>query len=78
MVRHEEWTTASIEFSTPPTLPPTNGYSHVAGVAPGSRLVWTSGQVPIAADVTVAAAGDREARRARSCGTSGPRSKPVE
>jgi enamine deaminase RidA (YjgF/YER057c/UK114 family) len=43
-----------IEFSTPATLPPTNGYSHVASVLPGSRLVWTSGQVPINADGTLA------------------------
>ncbi|WP_309114246.1 RidA family protein [Saccharothrix sp.] len=48
----------NIEFSTPSTLPQPNGYSHVASIAPGSRLVWTSGQVPIAADGTVAAAGD--------------------
>jgi enamine deaminase RidA (YjgF/YER057c/UK114 family) len=47
-----------IDLSTPAALPPTAGYSHVAGVAPGSRLVWTSGQVPIAADGTVAPAGD--------------------
>ncbi|XVV00427.1 RidA family protein [Actinosynnema sp. CA-248983] len=52
----------NIEFSTPSTLPPPNGYSHVASVAPGSRLVWTSGQVPIAADGTVAPAGDWEAQ----------------
>ncbi|MEV4249041.1 RidA family protein [Streptosporangium canum] len=51
-----------IDFSTPPTLPATNGYSHVAGVPAGSRLVWTSGQVPIAADGTPAAAGDWEAQ----------------
>ncbi|GGS63396.1 enamine deaminase RidA [Planobispora rosea] len=53
---------SSIDFSTPPTLPATNGYSHVASVPPGSRLVWTSGQVPIAADGTVAPAGDWEAQ----------------
>ncbi|MDP9862455.1 MULTISPECIES: RidA family protein [Streptosporangium] len=51
-----------IDFSTPPTLPATNGYSHVASVPPGSRLVWTSGQVPISADGTPAAAGDWEAQ----------------
>ncbi|MEV4096614.1 RidA family protein [Streptosporangium saharense] len=50
----------SIEFGTPSTLPPTNGYSHVASIPPGSRIVWTSGQVPIAADGTVA--GDWEAQ----------------
>ncbi|GAB1513392.1 RidA family protein [Actinophytocola sp. KF-1] len=47
-----------IEFSTPPTLPQPNGYSHVVSIGPGSRLVWTSGQVPIAADGTAAPAGD--------------------
>ncbi|MFI7679688.1 RidA family protein [Actinophytocola sp. NPDC049390] len=49
---------ADIEFSTPSTLPQPNGYSHVATVGPGSRLVWTSGQVPVAADGTAAPAGD--------------------
>ncbi|GGQ62498.1 RidA family protein [Couchioplanes azureus] len=48
----------SIEFASPATLPPAHGYSHVAAVAPGSRLVWTSGQVPVAADGTPAPAGD--------------------
>ncbi|MEV8634094.1 RidA family protein [Streptosporangium sp. NPDC051023] len=52
----------SIEFGTPATLPPTNGYSHVASIPPGSRIVWTSGQVPITAEGTVAAAGDWEAQ----------------
>ncbi|AWS42318.1 RidA family protein [Streptosporangium sp. 'caverna'] len=51
-----------IEFSTPSTLPATNGYSHVAAIAPGSRLVWTSGQVPITTEGTPAAAGDWEAQ----------------
>ncbi|MEV7908357.1 RidA family protein [Streptomyces anulatus] len=52
----------STEFGTPPTLPPTNGYSHVASIPPGSRIVWTSGQVPITAEGAVAAAGDWEAQ----------------
>jgi enamine deaminase RidA (YjgF/YER057c/UK114 family) len=51
-----------IEFASPPTLPPPNGYSHVATVGAGSRLVWTSGQVPIAADGTAAPAGDWQAQ----------------
>jgi enamine deaminase RidA (YjgF/YER057c/UK114 family) len=34
------------ELSSPPTLPAPAGYSHVASIPPGSRLVWTSGQVP--------------------------------
>jgi enamine deaminase RidA (YjgF/YER057c/UK114 family) len=51
-----------VALSTPATLPPAVGYSHVAGVPAGSRLVWTSGQVPLAADGTPAAAGDWEAQ----------------
>jgi enamine deaminase RidA (YjgF/YER057c/UK114 family) len=50
-----------IELSSPPTLPAPNGYSHVAGIPPGSRLVWTSGQVPITAEGTPAP-GDWEAQ----------------
>jgi enamine deaminase RidA (YjgF/YER057c/UK114 family) len=51
----------AFELRTPETLPQAAGYSHVAGIAPGSRLVWTSGQVPIAPDGTVAT-GDWEAQ----------------
>ncbi len=40
------------EFLNPPGLPAPAGYSHVASVPPGSRLVWTSGQVPLTADGT--------------------------
>ncbi|NJC72971.1 RidA family protein [Planosporangium thailandense] len=47
---------AHIELSSPATLPATNGYSHVASIPPGCRLVWTSGQVPIDADGAPAAA----------------------
>jgi enamine deaminase RidA (YjgF/YER057c/UK114 family) len=47
-----------IELVAPATLPAPNGYSHVAGIPAGSRLVWTAGQVPLAADGTAAAAGD--------------------
>ncbi|MBB4913382.1 RidA family protein [Streptosporangium saharense] len=53
----------SIEFGTPSTLPPTNGYSHVASIPPGSRIVWTSGQVPIAADGTVADGWEAQTRQ---------------
>ncbi|GIF73631.1 RidA family protein [Asanoa siamensis] len=35
-------------------LPTPNGYSQVASVPPGRRLVWTSGQVPVDTDGTVA------------------------
>ncbi|NRQ33856.1 RidA family protein [Nonomuraea sp. NN258] len=50
------------ELSTPDTLPPANGYSHVASVPPGHRLVWTSSQVPVEADGALAPAGDWEAQ----------------
>jgi enamine deaminase RidA (YjgF/YER057c/UK114 family) len=49
-----------IALDTPWTLPATNGYHHVAGIAPGSRLVWTSGQVPLDAEGNAPAAGDWE------------------
>ena len=38
---------ATLEFPAPPSP---NGYSHVVSVAPGSRLIHTSGQVAIDAD----------------------------
>jgi len=44
-----------IDLDSPSTLAPANGYSHVAAIAAGSRLIWTAGQVPIAPDGTVAA-----------------------
>lgn len=53
---------AHFDLHNPATLAPGNGYSHVAAVAPGSRLVWTSGQIPMAADGTVAPMGDWEAQ----------------
>jgi enamine deaminase RidA (YjgF/YER057c/UK114 family) len=34
-----------VELITPDGMPPTAGYSHVAVVPAGARLVWTSGQV---------------------------------
>ncbi len=51
-----------VDLHSPSSLPVPNGYSHVAGVPPGSRLVWTSGQVPVAADGTPAPAGDWESQ----------------
>lgn len=51
-----------IALDTPWTLPATNGFSHVAGLAAGSRLVWTSGQVPLDANGNAAPAGDWEAQ----------------
>jgi hypothetical protein len=48
-----------VDLSSQPTWAPTNGYCHVASIAPGCRLVWTSGQVPITVDGTPASAGLR-------------------
>ncbi len=53
---------SAFELTSPPTLSSPIGYSHVASIAPGSRIVWTSGQVPVAADGTPASAGDWEAQ----------------
>jgi len=52
----------SIEFASPSTLSTPAGYSHVVSLPASGRLVWTSGQVPIAADATMAPAGDWEAQ----------------
>lgn len=43
---------ASPAFASPPDLPAPAGYSHVVTI-PAGRLVWTSGQVGIAADGSV-------------------------
>jgi enamine deaminase RidA (YjgF/YER057c/UK114 family) len=52
----------SIDFASPSTLWRPGGYSHVVSLPATGRLVWTSGQVPVAADGTVAPAGDWEAQ----------------
>jgi enamine deaminase RidA (YjgF/YER057c/UK114 family) len=52
----------SIEFASPPTLSAPVGYSHVVSFPATGRLVWTAGQVPVAADGTMAPAGDWEAQ----------------
>ncbi len=49
---------ATVELSNPSAA----GYSQVASIAPGSRLVWTSGQVPIDADGEVPAGWPAQAR----------------
>ncbi|GAA1621339.1 RidA family protein [Actinoplanes couchii] len=48
-----------IEF---PGQPAANGFSNVAVVAPGSRLIHTSGQVAIDADGTVPAGFEEQTR----------------
>jgi enamine deaminase RidA (YjgF/YER057c/UK114 family) len=52
----------SIEFSSSSALWSPGGYSHVVSLPATGRLVWTAGQVPVAADGTVAPAGDWEAQ----------------
>ena len=52
----------SIDFASPSTLSTPVGYSHVVSLPASGRLVWTAGQVPVAADGTLAPAGDWEAQ----------------
>ena len=52
----------SIYFASPSTLWRPGGYSHVVSLPATGRLVWTSGQVPVAPDGTVAPADDWEAQ----------------
>jgi enamine deaminase RidA (YjgF/YER057c/UK114 family) len=48
-------------FASPPDLPAPAGYSHVVTI-PAGELVWTSGQVGIAADGTAAAGWEAQTR----------------
>ena len=50
-------------FASPEDLPQPNGYSHVVTLPPG-RLVWTSGQVPIGLDGTLADGWEEQTRTA--------------
>ena len=50
-------------FATPDDLPAPAGYSHVVSI-PSGRLVWTSGQVGIAADGSVAQGWEAQTRLA--------------
>ncbi len=52
----------NVSLHSPSSLPTPAGYSQVASIVPDSRLVWTSGQVAIDADGTVAPPGDWEAQ----------------
>ncbi len=51
-----------IELITPDTIHPPFGYSHVAAVPPGSRIVWTAGQVGMNRDGQVAEGWDAQTR----------------
>jgi len=50
------------ELLSPAELPAPTGYSHVAVVKPGQRLVWTAGQVALGVDGAVIGPGDWEAQ----------------
>ena len=50
-------------FESPDDLPGPSGYSHVVTIPPG-LLVWTSGQVPIALDGTLAEGWEEQTRTA--------------
>ncbi len=53
---------SSFELHTPADLPAIPGFSQVATISPGSRLVWTAGQVAMTAEGAPPAAGDWEAQ----------------
>jgi enamine deaminase RidA (YjgF/YER057c/UK114 family) len=50
-------------FATPDDLPPPAGYSHVVTI-PSGQLVWTSGQVGMAADGSVPEGWEAQTRLA--------------
>lgn len=54
---------AAPTFISPDELPPPSGYSHVVSI-PAGRLVWTSGQVPIESDGTLAKGWEAQTRTA--------------
>ena len=58
------------EFSSPDDLAAPAGYSHVVSI-PAGRLVWTSGQVPMDADRSIASGQGGNGRRAWPSRTSG-------
>lgn len=49
-------------YPVPQPPVPAAGYNHVVSIPAGNRLVWTSGQVPVAPDGTPAPEGDWEAQ----------------
>src|SRR5262245_47425371 len=51
----------SMNFASPSDLPPAAGYSHVVTI-PSGRLVWTSGQIGMAADGSVASGWEAQTR----------------
>lgn len=53
---------ARAHYPRPDPPLPAAGYNHVVSIPAGNRLVWTSGQVPVAADGTPAPEGDWEAQ----------------
>jgi hypothetical protein len=53
-------------YISPPSLPPTKGYSQVVEVPAGARLVYISGQVSMDRDGKLVGVGDSAARQNRS------------
>jgi len=56
---------SSPRFSNPPGLSTPRGYSHVADVPAGSRLLFIAGQVPLDSAGTLVGAGDFRAQATR-------------
>jgi enamine deaminase RidA (YjgF/YER057c/UK114 family) len=52
----------ALELQTPDTIHAPFGYSHVASIPPGHRLVWTAGQVGITPDGAIAEGWDAQTR----------------
>jgi len=50
-----------VTFANPPSMPPTNGYTHVVGVR-GGRTIYISGQVPVNAGGELVGPGDLAAQ----------------
>ncbi len=49
-------------FTSPPSLPPAKGYSHVAAVPAGARLLFLSGQVALDSAGALVGPGDARAQ----------------
>jgi len=54
----------ALELQTPDTIHPPFGYSHVAAIPTGHRIVWTAGQVGMNPDGTLAAGWEDQTRLA--------------
>lgn len=52
----------SVRFRNPPSLPPSHGYSQVAAVPPGARLLFIAGQVALDSTGALVGPGDAAAQ----------------